>query len=218
MTTAMAYTAHYEDRDPLFGSTLSNRQIELPPDTLQRELSQACLTLGESQKKKEFAEPNFLFISVSGPVSWISEAVDSLNSLLALEENWDSYGARKVSLETALSTIVLLNSVMDDRTKYPQIWKVEIWKSKLLRRRTPPPSIVPTPSGNIQLEWHRSEIDLEVEVTPSKTFFISYEDISGSTEPYEDDSPVHSVENPHPLFEYVNRIAQRTNQESLSTR
>lgn len=194
----MAYTAHYEDREPLFGSTLSNRQIELPPDTLQRELSQACLTLGESQKKKEFAEPNFLFISVSGPVSWISEAVDSLNSLLALEENWDSYGARKVSLETALSTIVLLNSVMDDRT--------------------PPPSIVPTPSGNIQLEWHRSEIDLEVEVTPSKTFFISYEDISGSTEPYEDDSPVHSVENPHPLFEYVNRIAQRTNQESLSTR
>ncbi len=194
----MAYTAHYEDREPLFGSTLSNRQIELPPDTLQRELSQACLTLGEPQKKKEFAEPNFLFISVSGPVSWISEAVDSLNSLLALEENWDSYGARKVSLETALSTIVLLNSVMDDRT--------------------PPPSIVPTPSGNIQLEWHRSEIDLEVEVTPSKTFFISYEDISGSTEPYEDDSPVHSVENPHPLFEYVNRIAQRTNQETLSTR
>ena len=197
MTTAMAYTAHYEDREPLFGSTLSNRQIELPPDTLQRELSQACLTLGEPQKKKEFAEPNFLFISVSGPVSWISEAVDSLNSLLALEENWDSYGARKVSLETALSTIVLLNSVMDDRT--------------------PPPSIVPTPSGNIQLEWHRSKIDLEVEVTPSKTYFISYEDISGLTDPYEDDSPVHSVENPHPLFEYVSRITQRTNQETLCT-
>ena len=194
----MAYTAHYEDREPLSGSTLSNRQIELPPDTLQRELSQACLTLGEPQKKKEFAEPNFLFISVSGPVSWISEAVDSLNSLLALEENWDSYGARKVGPEAAFAAIVLLHHVMDDRT--------------------PAPSIIPTPSGNIQLEWHRSKIDLEVEVTPSKTYFISYEDISGLTDPYEDDSAVHSVENPHPLFEYVNRIAQRTNQETLSTR
>ena len=197
MITAMAYPAYYEDRDPPFGSALSNRHIALPPNTLQRELSLACLTLEEGEKKKEVVESNIWSISVSGPVSWISEAVDSLNSLLALEENWDSYGARKVSLETALSTIVLLNSVMDDRT--------------------PPPSIVPTPSGNIQLEWHRSKIDLEVEVTSSKTYFISYEDISGLTEPYEDDSPVHSVENPHPLFEYVSRITQRTNQETLST-
>ncbi len=198
MTTAMAYAAYYEDREPPYGSALSNRQIALPPNTLQRELSQACLTLREPEKKKEIVESNNWSISVSGLISWISEAVDSLNSLLALEENWDSYGARKVSPEAAFAAIILLHHVMDDQT--------------------PPPLIVPTPSGNIQLEWHRSEIDLEVEVTPSKTFFISYEDISGSTEPYEDDSPVHSVENPHPLFEYVNRIAQRTNQETLSTR
>ena len=194
MTTA---TARCENRKLPLGSTLSNLQLALLSDTLQRELSKASLTLWEPEEKKEFPIANTLSIWVSSPTSWILEAVDSLNSLLALEENWDSYCARKASPEAAFAAITLLHHVMDEQT--------------------PAPSIIPTPSGNIQLEWHRSEIDLEVEVTSSKTYFISYEDISGLTDPYEDDSPVHSVENPHPLFEYVSRITQRTNQEALST-
>jgi hypothetical protein len=67
-----------------------------------------------------------------------------LSYLLSLPEGWDSYGAQPVQrdlAERALDVIRLL-----------------------LEARVPEPSIVPTPMGGIQLEWHVNDMDFEVTV------------------------------------------------------
>ena len=38
--------------------------------------------------------------------------------------------------------------------------------SLVLDHRTPPPSVVPTWDGGVQVEWHRNGVDLEIEVGP----------------------------------------------------
>ena len=46
----------------------------------------------------------------------------------------------------------------------------------ILDSRAPPPSVVPTWEGGLQVEWHRNGVDLEIEVTPSghiEYFFAS---------------------------------------------
>ena len=38
---------------------------------------------------------------------------------------------------------------------------------EVLDSRTPPPSVVPTWNGGVQVEWHRNGVDLEIEVSPA---------------------------------------------------
>jgi hypothetical protein len=78
---------------------------------------------------------------------WAKSTVDEFFRLLDLRPNWDSYGAPAIhatSVETAMS---LLLEVMHDDTE--------------------PPTVIPTSSGGVQLEWHARGIDLEVEVGPT---------------------------------------------------
>ena len=74
--------------------------------------------------------------------------VDRLLGLIDLGRNWDSYGAAPIdpaNVEVALRIL-----------------------SRIKRKDTPPPCVVPTSRGGIQLEWHLRGIDLEIEiVTPT---------------------------------------------------
>ena len=48
--------------------------------------------------------------------------------------------------------------------------------AKILDSRTPPPSVVPTWDGGVQVEWHRNGVDLEIEISPTgeaEYFFAS---------------------------------------------
>ena len=38
--------------------------------------------------------------------------------------------------------------------------------AKILDSRTPPPTVVPTYEGGVQVEWHRNGVDLEIEISP----------------------------------------------------
>ena len=53
-----------------------------------------------------------------------------------------------------------------------------------LDSRVPPPTVVPTSEGGIQVEWHRNGVDLEIESAPSgqvEFFFASQsEEYEGS--------------------------------------
>jgi len=75
---------------------------------------------------------------------WISPCVERLTHVLTLAENWDSYGATGVQLNSVLGAIRFLANVM----------AVE----------TPVPYIGPSRNGNVVLEWHTPKGDLEVEV------------------------------------------------------
>ena len=186
--------AYFEEEQCLHDSTLSALQWFAPRfSTFQNELDQLHHTWQIQKEAKIFTELKYLIKTESKPPSWLSEAVTELNSLLALADNWDSYGACRISQEAAFAAIQVLHFVMEEKT--------------------PLPSVVPTSLGGIQLEWHRFGIDLEVEITPSRSYSISYEDETEETESYEDDSPHHSAYNPQPLFNFVNRITQRADME-----
>jgi hypothetical protein len=88
--------------------------------------------------------------------AWQSSAISRLVQLTRLMPNWDSYGGKPVSTRFARITLELLNGLM--------------------REGTPLPSIVPTNSGRVQLEWHTKGIDLEVEVFSPIHLHVSFDD------------------------------------------
>ena len=131
------------------------------------------------------------------PDHWLWETAESLGTLLALEDNWDSYGAKRILPETVLATIRLLIAIMDDKS--------------------PSPSIVPTPMGNVQIEWHRFGIDLEIEVTADGNYSVVYDDHTKSTEVYEDNSFQHTIHNPSQLIHFVEKFTQHAEKEHRSS-
>ncbi len=127
------------------------------------------------------------------PDTWLWKTVESFNTLLKLEENWDSYGAKRILPETIAATLQLLFAIMDDKS--------------------PSASIVPTAKGNVQIEWHRSGIDLEIEVTAEGKYSVLYEDHTELTDFYEDNSFQQTIFNPSKLIHFVENITERAESE-----
>lgn len=65
--------------------------------------------------------------------------------LLALEENWDSYGGQAIRREAVDAAIRLRAAVATE------------------------PSFVPMSNGGVQVEWHRQGFDIELEISPDGT-------------------------------------------------
>jgi hypothetical protein len=81
-----------------------------------------------------------------------------LAEVLALEPNWDSYGAAAVSRESVVAALEdVLPLVMEDGTFLP--------------------AVVPTPRGGIQFEWHMCGLDVEIEVSRDGNARVIVEDL-----------------------------------------
>jgi len=93
---------------------------------------------------------------------WLASAIELLSRLGSLAENWDSYGARSISLHAVAGVLKLLAVLMTDTT--------------------PLPALVPTRNGGIQIEWHTKGIDLEIQVSPTGLYRASFEDSRRGTE------------------------------------
>lgn len=93
---------------------------------------------------------------------WLPPTVEKLAQLLALGANWDSYGARPIDPQLPLAALRLLAGVM--------------------RNSSPPPDVVPTSRGTIQLEWHRDGVDLEIDVQLPCVYRVCYESSTDSWE------------------------------------
>jgi len=99
-------------------------------------------------------------VKVAGHVpAWLPITNKEMNELLNLETDWDSYGAKPVSPDAAVAAIWFLGLVMQKESMMP--------------------FIVPMSSGNIQLEWHASGVDIEVEITPHGPNVLSIEEANG---------------------------------------
>ena len=94
--------------------------------------------------------------------AWVEPTLNALAISLALPTNWDSYGARRVDLKAVASAGLALCLVM--------------------RSDTTPPTVVPTPEGGVQLEWHAQGIDLEIDFSPTGRRYISCVDRQNETE------------------------------------
>ena len=78
------------------------------------------------------------------PSQWRESVVDRLNQVCRLPVGWDGYRAGPVSFGAADFALRMLEAACG-----PAI---------------PPPSIVPGASGDLQIEWHRMDGDIELHV------------------------------------------------------
>ena len=74
--------------------------------------------------------------------NWFLPSVKALVDLLNLPPGWNSHSAKRIAPQNATAALVLLGSLLDFDT--------------------PPPTVVPRVQGNIQLEWHSDQIDIEI--------------------------------------------------------
>lgn len=107
------------------------------------------VSLGELNE--EFVVPEDAESDVLGLIARAQE-------LIGLPSGWDSYGAQRVRREAALHAL--------------KVYAV------FAREGLPAPSLVPTVSGGVQLEWHLGPVDLEVEIKGQGDLHLFYEDES----------------------------------------
>jgi hypothetical protein len=87
---------------------------------------------------------------------WLGQNEATLEELLKLPANWNSYGATPIRPDAVQAARDILG--------------------KIVRSDTPQPAVVPTVRGGVQLEWHTQGIDLEIEIPESGQFHVWYED------------------------------------------
>ena len=97
-----------------------------------------------------------------GEPAWVKPTAQAMDELLALEPDWDSYGALTVDPWHVYTMLQVLALVMRDDT--------------------PVPSVCPTNRGGVQVEWHERGIDLEIETLSTYTLGVSFEDSLTGTE------------------------------------
>lgn len=94
------------------------------------------------------------------PLQWLPSIVGQLQELADFPEDWDSYGAPMIDRNCIEGALQLLANLIDpDRAP-----------------STPVPSVVPTSTGTVLLEWHTNGIDLEIEVLAPHRFHVVVED------------------------------------------
>ena len=87
---------------------------------------------------------------IEAELRWKSTVDAQLEALQSLESGWDSYHARVIDLRVIERTKTLAD--------------------RLARPGAPVPSVVPTVNGTVQLEWHTTSFDAEIE-TLDEGFF-----------------------------------------------
>jgi hypothetical protein len=114
---------------------------------------------------------------------WFVEIVDVLGAYLSLKPDWDSYGGTRIDPQAALEAARLLLT--------------------LAAPDTPKPSIFPTPHGGVQIEWHLSHMELEIDVRSPARLEVGYEIYeSGEEEEFEITSDFR------PLVALVQRLSE----------
>jgi hypothetical protein len=88
-------------------------------------------------------------------------ALARIDELTNLQPNWDSYGGPEVQPSAALHAVRLLAAIFQNDV--------------------PPPAIVPTSQGGLQLEWHRGQASLEMEILPDRKVEVFFMKPSGRT-------------------------------------
>lgn len=95
--------------------------------------------------------------STLGVAEWWVNACHKIGYLLHMDDNWDSYGAKKINRNLAFFASQLIQQIA--------------------RPRIPEPAIIPTLKGSIQLEWHDFGFDIEVEILSSSEIGFYCEDL-----------------------------------------
>jgi hypothetical protein len=114
----------------------------------------------DSARRSNF--PNFLQHYNAAPErKWEVEVVRALVRLAGFSAGWDSYNAPPLRRDAGHFALEILQSVM--------------------RPRTPPPQVVPSAAGGVQLEWHEKGIDLELHIAAPYQWELWFRDLQDPT-------------------------------------
>ncbi len=131
---------------------------------MERDLASVAGTLGEDETLSEQRVRTWsvMWMGTAATASsqpWLADALSELRSLALLETGWDSYGGDPIAPVVADRVARLLRILA--REPYPR------------------PSLVPTTSGGVQLEWYGSVAELSLEVeSPIREVTLFYRDLS----------------------------------------
>jgi len=110
----------------------------------------------ETAKRSHF--PNFSRHYDAQPERrWQGEVVQALVRLAQMSAGWDSYNAPQIRRDAGHFALEILQAVM--------------------RARTPPPQVVPSAAGSIQLEWHEKGVDLELHISAPYEWELWFRDL-----------------------------------------
>lgn len=142
-------------------------------------------TLSGEPIRYSLGEGHRLLIEIpEGAPDWLLPTVQAMGHLLTLESGWDSYGAARIHPENVEAALRLLLNVM--------------------KEATPAPSVVPTSSGGVQLEWHVSGVDLEIETLSAQRFSVFFEDYDSKEQPEE----LEIVSDLRPLTKWISKLTE----------
>jgi hypothetical protein len=110
----------------------------------------------ETARRSNF--PNFFqHYNAEAERKWEVEVVRALVRLAGLPAGWDSYNAPPLRRDAGHFALEILQGVMHPRT--------------------PPPQVVPSAAGGVQLEWHEKGIDLELHITAPYQWELWFHDL-----------------------------------------
>jgi hypothetical protein len=122
-----------------------------------------AITDGGTAERRGNATANITLLSrrndrstTEGQGVWQQTVLHEVCGILDLKDGWDTYSAKRVSPQTGIFALQVLDAVMRDRS--------------------PIPSVVPTPIGGIQFEWHLENLDIEIHVEEPYSIDVLFED------------------------------------------
>jgi hypothetical protein len=103
-------------------------------------------------------------VRINHPTSqWVEKLRERFNEITSLPRGWDGYSALPVSFSCAQFAVNLIERLYD-----PDV---------------PRPSLVPGSDGTVQIEWHRSQFDVEIEVlAPFHVVATRHDNLADTTE------------------------------------
>jgi hypothetical protein len=107
------------------------------------------------------------------PGGWIQEALDKLDDIAKLEQDWDSYGADPPSL---LAIFIASNLLLIVDKEF----------SRLAYEQSYPQLVAPCADGGIQIEWGMRPVEIAVHIDPSGTLSYLYTSWQGDTPEYKE--------------------------------
>lgn len=136
--------------------------FERRENRISSDSDQATMEASKTSIVVEVRDDSIVVLVGGKPPIWLAPVTSSIQRLLSLKPNWDSYGSLPVNPEAAVSALRFLG-----------------WAT---RWNTVPPHLIPTSSGDIQLEWHLNGFDLEIEVDAKGPKYVSFDEPRTRTE------------------------------------
>lgn len=131
-------------------------------------------------------------VRVSQPQSrWVVELKDRFDELTALPRGWDGYAGCPVSFNCAQFAANLIE--------------------RLFVSSLPAPQLVPGGDGTLQIEWHRGQFDIEIDVLAPYEVVATRHDLeSGASEEIELQSDFN------PLGVWLSELESRCNKDQFA--